>query len=174
MLNAIFGKCVKTATKTPVATKLVREGEGLFKGYMNSPEVDKFIKQGTSEVIGDNIVRINGSLPYRVVTKKLPTKTVVSKAFRAAGDEAYTEIIKGDGSVAYNNRLSNCTVVMPKWCLNTYKPCTYGKVEHIQAPIDVSRTLASDAVGLTEKANANNSLYNKLKEVGSIPVNPYV
>ena len=134
---------------------------------LSSPGADTFIRQGAkgSSIIGDNIVRLQNCAPYRAITKRLPSGTVVTKAFMAGESKPlFTEVIKQDGSKAYN--AYRTTVAIP-----ANGKCTvaqYGYANHMYAKPDVAATLASNAVGLTEKANANNKLYQTLLESGMI------
>ena len=169
----VGGECAAKALgpNSAVATKLVRSGEAVVdmaKDLLKSPAVDEFISKAPkgSDIIGDNIIRFDGSLPMRVVTKRLWNGSVVSKGFYPGDTSAYfTEILTKDGVRAYNG--CGTSVVIKPNSKNTV--AMYGKAEHTAGLPDVSKTLAAKAVGLTERANVDNVLYQQLKVAGMLP-----
>lgn len=172
-LGRIFGKgaqVVKTlGANSSVKTADVRCGKvslGGFdiKGLLSSPKADEFIRRGKGEIIGDNIIRYDGSIPYRVLTKRLPDGSVVSMSYDVTGNFAAKEILKRNGFRSYY--ANNATVILDPKGENIVSQQRY--VERMHAVPDVSKTLAAKAVGLTERANENNATYKTLKDSGLI------
>jgi len=155
-----------------IATKFVREGKailnGEFPGLLSSSQADKFISQGTKEarVIGDHIVS-GGRYPgrhRRVITKLTPKGSVVSESFDIAGQPFYREYIGKNGVIGYKNMMGPHSVVLrPGDNIVT----NYGQRIHTAVTPQIP-PLVEDAVGMTEHANASNSVYQALREIGMV------
>lgn len=165
-----------------VATKLVKEGKVRIAGYdvgdlLKSPAVNAFLKQGSQEatLVGDHIVRFDGTMPYRVITKRLPNGDIVSKGFGGSGQEAdLFELCGKNGRKAW--REYNHVVVesadkdtVALLC-NANGKCIQS--QHLNSPNFRPNKIQVEekAVGLTELANKNNPLYATLKNSGMIRV----
>ena len=177
-LKNLFGLAKSTPrvlkSYSSVPTSAVRKGEVSLGGIdttaiLASEEADKFIsscKTGQN-IVGDNIVRYGGSLPSRIITKRLPSGTIVSRRFDVAGAPSAKEVIQHDGTRAYNvGGSTGSTVVFNPRKGNTVS--RYGHVEHMYTCPDINKTLAGNAVGMTEFANKDNAAYQVLKDAGMI------
>ena len=145
--------------------------EAGVKDLLNLKEADVFLKRA-GDVLSDNIMSVRQSgvgLPQRVITKRLPSGTVVTEAFDVTGLSAKEVLSDKTNAISYfiNNKLISSIVNKKNMTLlqrTSHVPPTkipgYAKIDFF--PL-------SDLKGMTARANADNKTYLALEEAGMIP-----
>ena len=145
--------------------------EAGVKDLLNLKEADVFLKRA-GDVLSDNIMSVRQSgvgLPQRVITKRLPSGTVVTEAFDVTGLSAKEVLSDKTNAISYfiNNKLissivnkKNMTILQRTSHVPPTKIPGYAKIDFF--PL-------SDLKGMTARANADNKTYLALEEAGMIP-----
>ena len=145
--------------------------EAGVKDLLNLKEADVFLKRA-GDVLSDNIMSARQSgvgLPQRVITKRLPSGTVVTEAFDVTGLSAKEVLSDKTNAISYfiNNKLissivnkKNMTILQRTSHVPPTKIPGYAKIDFF--PL-------SDLKGMTARANADNKTYLALEEAGIIP-----
>lgn len=155
----------------------VNVGGWKVDGLLRSPQADAFISSAAKQkanIVSDNIVRFSdGTIPYRVITKRLPSGTTIAQAYDVRGGEkAFKEVISKTG-VAYSAGTGRKNVALVHDYakgVGYYKPrYTEAKDVHILPHnAHVANLFLENSKGLTELSNANNANYQNLKKMGMI------
>ena len=147
-------------------------------GLINSPKADEFIASAAKQkanILSDNIVRFaDRAMPYRIVTKRLPSGTTVTHAFDVNG-LAYKEVISKKGrAISYNasgtGRGNVALAYDYQKGFGMYKPmhATAAEAKFLPNAVEVSDPILARAKGMTALSNANNENYQTLLKMGMI------
>lgn len=147
-------------------------------GLINSPKADEFIASAAKQkanILSDNLVKFSdGTLPYRVITKRLPSGTTVTQAFDVNG-LAYKEVLSKKGhALSYNasgTGRSNVALVYDyQKGVGRYKPmhATAAEAKFLPNAVEVSDPILARAKGMTALSNAKNPDYQALAKMGMI------
>ena len=167
-----FVKKGAVATSDVLSKKVTIPGWNVT-GLLKSPEADQFLARTAKQnakIISDNLVRFNdGTMPFRVITKRLPSGTTIAQAFDAGGSKAFKEVIsKNVKAYNYGNAKSVVASVVQniKKGLSYYK--FYGKKQILPHNVEIQNHFFDAAKGLTRFANANNKNYKALLDMGLV------
>ena len=176
---------VNFSKRGAVETSKVLQGKVNVQGYnvsalIHSPQADEFIASAAKQkanILCDNIVRFaDRAMPYRVVTKRLPSGTTVTHAFDVNG-LAYKEVISKKGrAISYNadgSGRGNVALVYDYQKGNcVYKPMHATAADATYIPharqISMSDQFLNRPNGMTALSNANNENYQALLKMGML------
>ena len=167
---------VNFSKRVAVETSKVLQGKVNVQGFnvsdiLHSPQADEFIASAAKQkanILSDSIVRFaERIMPYRVVTKRLPSGTTVTYAFDSNG-LSYKEVISKNGRAISNsandNILSNVSLVYnyaKDYCV--YKPLHFTAADATYIPyarqVSLSDHFLNRPNGMTALSNANNENY---------------
>ena len=167
-----FVKKGAVATSDVLSKKVTIPGWNVA-GLLKSPEADQFLARTAKQnakIISDNIVRFNdGTVPHRVITKRLPSGTTIAQAFDFGG-KAFKEVIsKNVKAYSYGNAKPGIAVFVQ----NLKKGASYYKSlfrtkQILPLYVDVRNNLFDKVKGLTRFANADNKNYKALSDMGLV------
>lgn len=175
---------VNFVKKGAVATSEVLAGKVTLpvnaSTLLRSPQADTFIASAAKQkakILSDNIV--DGTIPYRVITKRLPSGTTIAQSFDLDGMRAGKEVIgKGFKSLNAHVRDINSDQIVSLvedyvTGVKTYKPyktlkATANNVQHLHNHDKVVDGFLETSNGLTALANAKNADYQALKNMGMV------
>lgn len=184
LMNLGKNATVSLAKKGVVETQKVLQGKTSIKGInlgglLRSPQADTFISSATKQnakILSDNIVRFEGSgMPYRVITKRLPSGTTIAQSFDLTGKKVFKEVITKEGVAhSYTSPISGdvaCATYNYVTGTGMYKSM-HAKASQagvLVSPLAQGKdAFLSNAMGLTKLSNANNADYQNLKKMGLV------
>lgn len=146
--------------------------DGAVKDLLNLKQADDFIKRA-GDVLSDNIMNARAGaegMQNRVITKRLPSGTVVTEVFDVNGLAAKEVIGKKVNAISmfFKDKLSK-TVINKEGGLTIVKPQLYAKPARIAGYAKVEMPFLSDYKGITERANAGDKVYDALLDSGLVP-----
>ena len=176
---------VNFSKRVAVETSKVLQGKVNVQGFnvsdiLHSPQADEFIASAAKQkanILSDSIVRFaDRTMPYRVVTKRLPSGTTVTHAFDTNG-LSYKEVISKNGRAISNSANddihSNVSLVYnyaKDYCV--YKPLHFTAADATYIPyarqVSLSDHFLNRPNGMTALSNANNENYQTLLKMGMI------
>lgn len=183
ILNGIMNLCGKTVKFTKsgavkTADVLAKKVDLCFDaaGLLKSPAADEFIASAgkqKAKILSDNIVRFaDNTIPYRVITKYLPSGTTITKAYDVGGIQL-KEVIKKNGSAytySSGKGIINKEIFVKKDYKTgeiLYKPL-YLPASGVKYYTPHGLRFTKQAIGMTEFSNKNNADYQALKNMGLI------
>ena len=142
---------------------------------INTPAIDEFIASAPKQqakIIGDNMTEWAG-VPYRVVTKKLKSGTVVSEAHTEAGLGVKEVFNHKKSAISYfkDGKVQKAQIHTVETNRNgaVIGGSTIVKYRPTLSPVKFPGYKGNFATGLTEKANSKSWLYSEMIKAGMIP-----
>ena len=139
------------------------------KNLLDSKQAEAFLSRA-GDVLSDSIMSISGiGLPQRVITKRLPSGTIVTESFDVMGLAAKEVLGEKTNAISYFINSKLISSIVNKKNMTIVQRLSHTAPARIPGYAKVDFFPLSDLKGLTARANVDNKVYLALEDAGMIP-----